>query len=94
MRLKAKEAIDSGLEPSSAEGAALMQGWLETLARTLERQPDAAFRQWLLSKYTQHDERGGRYWELVAIMKGQSPESSPNREWKWVLAAMKHHLAD
>ncbi|MBR1123973.1 MerR family transcriptional regulator [Bradyrhizobium lablabi] len=93
MRLKAKEAIDRGLEPASEEGAALVQDWMETLARTLGRQPDATFKVWLLGKYTEHDDRASRYWELVAIMKGQSPQASPNREWKWVLAAMKHHLA-
>jgi len=27
-------------------------------------------------------------------MKGQSPNSSPNREWVWIADAMKHHLAD
>ena len=93
MRLKAKEAIDRGLAPTSDEGAAFVRDWMETLAATLNRKPDAAFKAWLLSKYTQHDDRASRYWELVAIMKGQSPQSSPNREWRWVLAAMKHHLA-
>lgn len=91
---KAKETIDRGVAPASAEGAALVQDWMETLARTMDRKPDAAFKNWLLSTYTQHDDRTSRYWELVAIMKGQPPESSPNREWRWILAAMKHHLAD
>jgi len=94
MRLKAKEVIDRGLAPTSGEGAALVQSWMETLARTMGRKPDAAFKRWLLAKYTQHDERASRYWELVAIMKGQPPQSSPNQEWRWILAAMKHHLAD
>jgi hypothetical protein len=94
MRLKAEQAIDRGLEPTSGEAGGLVRDWLETLARTLDRKPDAAFRAWLLSKYTQHDDRASRYWELVAIMKGEPPQSSPNREWRWILAAMKHHLAD
>lgn len=94
MRRKAEQAIDRGLEPASGEAGALVRDWLETLARTLDRKPDATFRAWLLSKYTQHDERASRYWELVAIMKGQPPQASPNREWRWILAAMKHHLAD
>ena len=91
---RAKETIDRGVTPTSAEGAALVQGWMQTLARTMDRKPDAEFKKWLLSTYTQHDDRASRYWELVAIMKGQSPQSSPNREWRWILAAMKHHLAD
>jgi hypothetical protein len=60
----------------------------------MDREPDAAFKAWLRAKYTQHDERASRYWELVAIMRGQSPQSSPNREWRWIVAAMRHHLAD
>jgi DNA-binding transcriptional MerR regulator len=92
MRLKAEEAIDHGVAPTSEVAAALVQDWVETLAQTLGRKPDTAFKTWLRGKYTQHDERASRYWELVAIMRGQSPQSSPNREWKWILAAVKHHL--
>ena len=58
------------------------------------REPNQVFRKWLHSQYAQHDPRASRYWELVAIMKGQSPQTSPNREWLWIAAAMKHHLAD
>ncbi|WP_245283904.1 hypothetical protein [Bradyrhizobium sp. Cp5.3] len=57
------------------------------------RKPDVAFRNWLATKYAQHDARASRYWELVAIMRGQSPDASPNREWVWILDAMRHHLA-
>ena len=79
MRLKAKQAVDRGFEPTSEQGAALVRDWLQTLARTLDRKPDAAFKKWLLSQYTQHDERASRYWELVAVTKGQSPQSSSSR---------------
>jgi DNA-binding transcriptional MerR regulator len=94
MRLKAKEVIDHGFEPTSDAGKTLIDEWLKTLARLMDREPDAAFKAWLRAKYTQHDERASRYWELVAIMRGQSPQSSPNREWRWIVAAMRHHLAD
>lgn len=58
------------------------------------RKPDLDFRNWLRTKYAQHDPRAARYWELVAIMRGQPPCSSPNREWAWIVDAMRHHLAD
>jgi hypothetical protein len=45
-------------------------------------------------QYAQHDPRASRYWELVVIMKGLPPQASPNREWAWIQAAMKHHLAE
>lgn len=94
MRRKAKAAIDRGVAPTSEQAGVMARDWLQTMARLMDRKPDAAFKGWLRAKYTQHDARASRYWELVAIMKGLSPQASPNREWAWVLAAMTHHLAD
>jgi DNA-binding transcriptional MerR regulator len=91
---RAKEAVARGDEPTSESGKSLAQEWLETSARLLGRELDDEFKKWLYSKYAQHDPRASRYWELVAIMKGQSPNSSPNREWTWLAEAMRHHLAD
>jgi len=94
LTLKAKQAISEGYGPTSQVGHALAQELLETSARLTGREPNRDFRMWLHGKYAQHDARASRYWELVAIMKGQSPQSSPNREWLWIADAMKHHLAD
>jgi DNA-binding transcriptional MerR regulator len=91
---KAAQAISEGLEPTSEAGRALAREWLETSAGLMGREPDQDFRKWLHRTYAQHDPRASRYWELVAIMKGQPPQASPNREWIWIQAAMKHHLAD
>ncbi|SEE06416.1 MerR family transcriptional regulator [Bradyrhizobium erythrophlei] len=87
-------AIDSGLEPTSEVGNTLARQWLATSARLMAQQPDLNFRNWLRTKYAQHDPRATRYWELIAIMRGQSPDSSPNRQWAWIVDAMRHHLAD
>lgn len=94
MLTRAKQAIADGLEPGSDTGKALAHEWMETSARLLGRQPDLAFRNWLRGKYALHDARAARYWELVAIMRGQPPCGSPNREWTWITEAMQHHLAD
>jgi DNA-binding transcriptional MerR regulator len=94
LTLSARQAIAEGREPTSEAGNVLAREWLETSARLMGREPDLDFRKWLRERYTQHDPRASRYWELVAIMRGQSPNSSPNLEWKWIAAAMKHHLAD
>lgn len=91
---QAKRAIEAGLEPTSDTGHMLAREWLETSARLMGRHPDIDFRNWLRSKYAQHDARAARYWELVAIMRGQAPDASPNREWAWITEAMRHHLAD
>jgi DNA-binding transcriptional MerR regulator len=92
--LQARQAITQGSEPASEAGRALAQEWLETSARLMGRKPDRGFRTWLHDKYAQHDPRASRFWQLVAIMKGQSPERSPNQQWAWIIAAMKHPLAE
>ena len=91
---RAKEIIAGGLGPNSEAGQALARDWLETSARLLKREPDLEFRNWIRGKYALHDARAARYWDLVAIMRGQSPDASPNREWAWITAAMRHHLSD
>jgi hypothetical protein len=57
------------------------------------RKPDADYKTWLRTRYDAHDARAVRYWELVAVMRGQPPQTSPNREWNWIIDAMKRHLA-
>jgi len=94
LTLKAGQAISEGHQPTSEAAKALARELMETSARLMGREPNRDFRKWLHDQYAQHDPRASRYWELVAIMKGQSPNSSPNREWAWIAAAMKHHLAD
>lgn len=91
---KVAAAIDQGHDPTSQPAHALAQEWLETSARLMDRAPDRNFKDWLRAKYAHHDARATRYWELVAIIKGQAPQTSPNREWTWIIDAMKHHLAD
>lgn len=90
---KAKDAIERGFGPESERAHALAQEWLETSARVMSRAPDDNYKAWLRTRYAAHDARAVRYWELVAIMKGQLPHTSPNREWTWIIDAMKHHLA-
>ena len=90
---KAKNAIEQGFGPESETAHALAQEWLETSARVMGRAPDDDYKAWLRTRYAAHDARAVRYWELVAIMKGQSPQTSPNRDWTWIIDAMKHHLA-
>jgi DNA-binding transcriptional MerR regulator len=91
---KAGQAIAQELDPTSEMGKSLALEWLETSARLMGREPNREFKDWLRSKYTQHDPRASRYWELVAIMRGQPPTGSPNQEWAWIVAAMRLHLAD
>jgi DNA-binding transcriptional MerR regulator len=91
---KAKAAVAQGFGPGSETAHELAQEWLETSARVMGRAPDDDYKAWLRTRYAAHDSRSVRYWELVAIMKGQPPQTSPNQEWNWIIDAMKHHLAE
>ncbi len=94
MVARARAAIGQGLAPTSEIGGLLAGEWLETMARAVKREPDHAFKIWLRQKYAAHDPRAARYWELVAILRGQPTDASPNREWTWIVDAMRYHLAD
>jgi hypothetical protein len=93
MVAKARDAMAQGLPPASEAGRTIAEEWLKSSAASVKRQPDEAYKAWLRRKYAEHDPRAARYWELVAILRGDPPGSSPNREWAWIIAAMKHHLA-
>jgi DNA-binding transcriptional MerR regulator len=93
LTLKARQAILEGFEPTSETAHGLVRELMETSARLMGREPNQDFKTWLYNQYAQHDPRASRYWELVAIMKGLSPQGSPNQEWLWIAAAVKHHLA-
>lgn len=92
---KVKDAIAQGLTPTSETGRAIATEWFERSAQSMNRKPDADYKAWLRQKYLEHDPRAERYWELVAILRGDDPAEpkSQNREWGWIIAAMKHHLA-
>jgi hypothetical protein len=40
-----------------------------------------------------HDPRAARYWQLVAKLNGRENVASTVKEWKWITAAVLHHLA-
>jgi citrate synthase len=89
-----REAIEQGLQPNSNTGDRIAKEWLEKSARVMGREPDADHKMWLHRTYREHDPRAARYWELVAILRGEAPDRRPNREWTWIVEAMKHHPAD
>ena len=90
----ARQAMEQGLAATSDTGSVIAREWLEKSAAVMGRAPDLDYRKWLRQIYQDHDPRAARYWELVAILRGQPPTGSPNREWAWIVAAMKYHLAD
>jgi DNA-binding transcriptional MerR regulator len=88
----ARSAIDRGVGPESAEAAPPVERFASEAAAASGKPDVAAFRASMREHYERHDPRAARYWELVAIMKGQKPAAGPNEEWRWITQAIKHHL--
>jgi DNA-binding transcriptional MerR regulator len=91
---RVRDAIDQGQDPTSEAGRRLAQEWLESSARAMRREPDAAFLQWHLDQYRKHQARTIRYYELLASLRGESGPLTRGEEYHWIIAAMTHHLAE
>lgn len=88
----ARAAIDRGLGPGSPEAAAVVERFSREAA-TASGQPDlATFRKMMRERYTTMDPRASRYWELVALLRGEPAKTSPNQEWAWITAAIEQHI--
>lgn len=86
---EASEARARGVDPTSEEAMAFVRRFIAKMAATAgetDAQVTARMR-------TQYDRRAERYWELVAIMKGQERPEGQFADWKWFGEAMRHHFA-
>ncbi|HZA19865.1 MAG TPA: MerR family transcriptional regulator [Actinomycetota bacterium] len=89
----AREALDRGVAPDSDEAGAIAERMVVASAAAMGREPDAAFRAWMLDKYANHDPRASRYWVLVGIINDQPQMAGPVEEWEWLVAALTAHLS-
>ena len=90
----ARGARERGVTPESHEAKAILEPYLAGLAHAAGRNPDhAAFRAGVRQRFARQDPRASRYWELVAVLNGKHQMSSHVEEWKWIVAAVMHHVA-
>jgi hypothetical protein len=87
---EANAARQRGVEPSSSEAGTIMARFVDALAATTGRDA-AALRARLCAKY---DPRGARYWELVALMRGDGEGMTRFDDWRWIGEALRHHTTD
>jgi DNA-binding transcriptional MerR regulator len=67
----AHEAVDAGLDPTSAEATPAVDAVVGAFAIALRRDDTPEFRAWLREQGERHtDPRAARYWELVNIVRG------------------------
>jgi len=87
----AAEARAHGVDPTSPEAGGICRSFIAAMAAAAGQQADeAAARERMRALY---DPRGERYWELISIMKREPISTGPYADWKWIGAAMRHHLA-
>ncbi len=100
---EAAGAIARGVDPTSKDAVAIVHelirqtaavvggldeaqstGGLGNLARVPEELTERLF--------SQYDRRAERYWELVYAMRGEAQPAGHFASWRWLGAAIRHHL--
>lgn len=91
---RAAEAAEN--EAADGEVAqAVVESWVEALARTLGRAPDAAFERWTLEYFeATSDARFERYWQLVAVLKGWTYTDVYTRAATWLVECLRVRVGD
>ena len=84
----AVDAVARGVAPTDPEGVAAGRTWLDASARAMGRAPDEAFVQWLEDQYAAGGARA-RFQELLAVLKGETPDAGAFRAWRWLIEAAR-----
>ena len=84
----AAEARGRGVEPKSEEAATVVRRFIGKMA-VFYGEPEERVTARMRAQY---DRRAERYWELVAIMKGEPKPEGQFADWKWFGEAMRHVL--
>jgi DNA-binding transcriptional MerR regulator len=79
------EARSRGVSPASADGKAIVEKFTQTMASAAGLDDLAPMHRHLRIKW---DPRGARYWELVAILRGDPPPVQRFDDWRWLGEAM------
>ena len=80
------------LAPSSEQGAAMVRGYVEAVARASGKPADEPFARMFRERFAAHDPRAARYRELLAIMNDQPSPSGTSADWRFIAEAVAHHL--
>jgi DNA-binding transcriptional MerR regulator len=90
----ANDARNRGGTPESDGGRVVVERYLAGIAKISGSDAQSArFRAGVLERFERQDPRASRYWELVAILNGKHEMSGHTDDWRWIVAALKHHLS-
>lgn len=84
----ARAMIDRGVPPDAEEARAIVDRLYVGLAAAAGQADGPAFRAATRDRFVKQDPRASRYWELIAVLKGQS-KSWKTEEWDWLSAAIE-----
>ena len=93
----ARDALARGVAPESDDASSIVHRYAEamTTARGVPFDPsDERIRRGFRERFERQDPRGGRYWELVAILKGAPMVETRVKDWVWIKSAVLHHFAE
>lgn len=85
-------AESHGLAPESEAARDVVQRCIEGFAAAMGRTADHAFRAELRARFEAQDPRAMRYWELVTILRGGPKPDDQTAQWRWFIAASRHHF--
>jgi DNA-binding transcriptional MerR regulator len=89
----ARDALARGVAIESADAKALVERYVAALAAVSGRDPsDPRVRAGIRLRFERQDPRASRYWELVAVLNGKHQMSDHVQEWRFIVAALLHHL--
>ena len=92
----ARAAIAKGIAPESDEAERIVHAYAEAMGRARGAAIDVAdpkVRRGFRERFERQDPRGGRYWELVAVLRGAPMIETRAKDWAWIKAAVLHHFA-
>ncbi|WBP90623.1 hypothetical protein [Kitasatospora cathayae] len=86
-------ALESGIAPTSAEAAHILDALTACYAQTFGRADDADLRHWLLTRLEiAGDPRAERYWHLLAVINGWPVPPSLAPVFARFVAALRVHI--
>jgi len=93
-RQKVAEAMESGIDPLSDEGAPVIDDLVHRFAEVFARTPDTEFREWMAQQFEEaHDPWVDRYWRLVWIVNGWQVVPNLLPVYPWLIQALRKDRA-
>jgi DNA-binding transcriptional MerR regulator len=82
LMVKARAAVDQGVDPASATGREIATEYFNGLAKSMRMEPDDQFRAQMRRKHLEHQPKMRRYWDLIAILGGLRGAQERKKNWQ------------